>query len=121
MDEVKLDAYMPFYGAAFFGAPEGYPEYAVSAYIRAIWYYWSHTHCKGIKNDPEFLRTICRVSDRDDWDSIKAMIFGEMFHLNNGVWHQTRARKELFRIEERVQRGRAGAIARWKHPPPPKR
>lgn len=92
----KIDAYMPFYGADFFGAVEGYSDTMVLGYLRALWHYWKHHHCDGLPDDDEYLRRICRC-ERSEWLRTKGILFnkddGMFFRLEGGLWHQTRCRE----------------------------
>ena len=124
---MAIDAYMPFYGKDFFGALEGLRECAVSSYLRALWYYWHHTHCDGLPNDPERLRGICRCSDVD-WDYVSPIVFGELFKLDgNALWQQSRSQEEYMKsidkYESLKKAGRLGMKIRWgnRPPPPPKK
>ncbi|TAK94678.1 DUF1376 domain-containing protein [Patescibacteria group bacterium] len=111
------DLYMPFYGNDFFAAVEGHGESFVSAYIRALWHYWHVNHCEGLKNDNGFLRRVCRCN-ASDWPGTGPVIFGEYFLLENGLWHQKRAREEWLKmcdmLERRRRAGSIGAKRRWK-------
>lgn len=84
---------MPFFGAAFFEAIEGYADHVAIGYLRALWHYWNHTHCAGLPDDDEYLRRICRC-DPVEWEKTKAVIFdGRFFFCKNGSsWHQKHAR-----------------------------
>lgn len=121
----KLDLYMPFYGKDFFAAMEGQREIIVSSYIRALWHYWQHAHCKGLKNNSEHLRLICHCPEKD-WAEVGAIIFGEMFYLEGGLWQQDRSKSEYVNRQNiydfRVKAGEKGAATRWgNRPPPPKK
>ena len=122
---MKLDLYMPFFGRDFFNALEGLRECVVSGYLRALWYYWSHSHCSGLRDDRDFLRSICHISEAD-WTYAEPIIFGELFHLDNDhLWQQNRCREEYEKsnnlYEARKGAGIVGATARWnkfaKYPP----
>jgi uncharacterized protein YdaU (DUF1376 family) len=123
---MKLDAYMPFYGNDFFAAVEGLDEPVIIGYLRAVWYYWSHTHCRGLPDDDEFLRRLCRTSIAD-WQRTKGVIFGGFFTLetvvnadNNTVsnteqlsslWHQNRARCE-YKAASEVYNAKVQAVGK---------
>lgn len=113
------DAFIPFYGNDFLQAMDGHEDKVVVAYLRAIWHYWHHTHCKGLLDDEEFLRRLCRV-EREDWDHVKGVLFdNNKFFTQDAdfMWHQKRAeeewRKSVAKYDAQVKRGRAGAKARW--------
>lgn len=109
---------MPFFGGVFMSATKGYPLAVRGAYIAALWHYWEDTHCEGMEDDDVRLQGICECKD-DEWQSIKPVIFGKFFKLdNNGLWQQKRAIDEyktaLELLDKRVTAGKAGAAARWK-------
>jgi uncharacterized protein YdaU (DUF1376 family) len=89
---MKPDAYLPFYGADFFNATDGYSDAVILGYLRALWHYWSHSHCEGLPDDSDYLKRICRCKDTE-WCKTKGVIFGVFFVLEKGVWHQGRARE----------------------------
>ncbi len=114
------DAYIPFYGNDFFQAVEGESDLVVVGYMRAIWNYWHHTHCDGLRNDSEFLRKICRI-EKDAWAEAEAIIFDNdrFFTLGeNGKWHQKKAYQKWIEVKTNydaiIARSKAGAKARWK-------
>ncbi len=97
---------MPLYGADFFDAVRGQPDHIGLGYLKAIWYYWTHTHCEGLRDDQEFLRKVCEV-ERDDWAEAMAVIFDndKFFTLDaDGTWHQKRAAQEWAKAKEKYQR-----------------
>lgn len=115
------DAFIPFYGNDYFQAVEGHDELIAIAYLRAIWYYWHQNHCKGLRDDDEFLRRLCRV-EKDQWERVRAIIFdNEKFFTQDAefLWHQKRAeeewRKSVEKYDAAVNRGKAGAKSRWKN------
>lgn len=116
---MKPDSYMPFYGNDFFQAVEGWPSTAIEAYLRAIWNYWHHNHCRGLEDNDDSLRRICRV-DKEDWESVRSRVFdNEKFFMQDaeGRWHQKRA-EDLWndakiKYGTAVKRAKAGAKARW--------
>ena len=67
-------------------------------YIRCLRFYWYHTHVEGIPDDDAGLRELCRC-DLAKWTRIKGMIFDndKFFCLENGKWHQKRARKAYYK------------------------
>jgi uncharacterized protein YdaU (DUF1376 family) len=88
---------MPFFGNDFFLSVDGYSEVVIAAYLRAIWNYWSHTGCRGLKNDSEFLRRVCHVESAADWQEVFETIFDndKFFCLGaDELWHQKRAQEE---------------------------
>ena len=114
------DSFIPFYGNDFNQAVEGQPDYIAMGYWRAIWYYWHVTHCRGLKDDQEFLRRLIRV-DKDQWKAASEFIFDneKQFTLDgNGVWHQGRAAVEWVKSKEKYEmlskRGTDGNKKRWK-------
>jgi uncharacterized protein YdaU (DUF1376 family) len=115
---MKPDAYMPFYGGDFLSATSGMSDACFRCYLRAIWHYWHHSHCEGLKNDSEELRRIC-CADRENWDEVYEQIFNdEFFYLGeDDKWHQKRAYEEWQKSSEQYQkvldRAKAGASARW--------
>lgn len=135
---MKPTAYMPFYGNDFFTAVEGKSDAFVVAYMRAIWFFWSNSHCRPIKNDDETLRKICRV-DKSDWPDLRDQIFDDdRFFIRNGdrdEWVQARAefewskssaaygravkggkaRAQNLTKEERSRIATMGAVARYKN------
>lgn len=125
---MKIDHYMPFFGKDFFGAMEGFREIVVSSYIRALWHYWQHTHCRGLRDDSDYLRVICHCDDLQ-WEYVYPILFGdggELFYRDrSGLWQQDRARTEyLMRehiYEARSAGGKAAAGKRWANIPPPPR
>ncbi len=114
------DSYIPFYGNEFLQAIEGHSDSISMGYLRCIWHYWHQTHCKGIRNNDEFLRKLARI-DRSDWEYAHSIIFDndKFFTLGeDGLWHQKRAFtiwadvKEAY--EKQVMRTAAASAARWK-------
>ena len=90
---MKPDAYIPFYGSDFFGATDGLSDVAITAYLRALWHYWHHTHCDGLPDDDEYLRRVCRCPETE-WARTRGLLFGGFFTLDSGQWHQKRSREE---------------------------
>lgn len=120
------DLYFPLFGPVFTAAVEGHDDHVTAAYIFALLNYWHVTHCEGLEDNPEKLRRICR-QERDDWDQVHPIIFGAFFHLEDGLWHQKRAREEWEKAKKimakRSTAGKLGAMARWDRPkgPPPRK
>jgi len=117
---VRPDSFMPFYGDDFLTAVAAHPDFVIVGYLKAIWYYWSHTHCEGLDNNPEGLRKICQL-DREQWDVAERIIFdnNKFFSLGPDLkWHQKRAFEEWQRAEksynQKVAAGVKGAKKRWK-------
>ncbi len=114
------DSYIPFYALEFWQAVEGQPDYIVVGYLRAITHYWMHSHCKGLRDDSEYLRKLCRI-DPSDWETAQGVIFdNERFFTlgEGGMWQQKRAR-ELWRdtksaYDRRVKQTSAATLARTK-------
>ena len=113
------DSFIPFYGNDFNQAIEGQPDSIAIGYWRAIWHFWHHNHCSGLKDDDEFLRRLCRI-DKGEWEQAKEFIFDneKQFTLNeNGLWVQTRAVKEWIKSKDKLEklssRGLKGASIRW--------
>lgn len=117
---MKPDSYMPFYGNDFFQAVAGLPDNVAISYLRCCWYYWTHDHCRGLRNDPDALRRIAQV-DRMDWADVFAVVFDNdrFFTLGeDGLWHQKRCdlewAKAIVKYKSAVDNGRKGAEKRWK-------
>lgn len=115
---MSLNAYMPFYGDDFFTAIRGYSSTIQIAYLRAIWHYWSHTHCQGLKNDSQFLRCICEV-DSTEWGEVEGVVFdNDIFFClgEDGKWHQKKAsdiyQDSIKSYEAKVKAGKKGGIAK---------
>ena len=87
-------------------------------YIRCLRFYWYHTHVEGIPNDDEGMRELCHCN-QDEWPRLKSMIFDgdKFFFLENGRWHQKRARKNYLNKQQNLvkrQQQTAGARSvRW--------
>jgi Protein of unknown function (DUF1376) len=118
---LKPDAYIPLYPRDFFDAIEGYSDAVGLGYLRAICHYWTHTHCKGLLNDSEYLRKICRI-DMSGWVAAMGIIFdnNHFFTLGeDGLWHQSRASSEWEKSSEayrnKTSRAKAGAAKKWKN------
>jgi len=91
---MKPDAYMPFYGSNFFEATRGFNDQESMAYLRALWHYWHHTHCDGLRDDDSYLFEVCDC-EKANWARIKGLIFDNderyFFILARGKWHQKNA------------------------------
>ena len=113
------DQYIPLYGNEFFQAVEGLSEQNVSRYLRILWHYWHHTHCRGLLNDDEQLRRIARC-DKSEWPETKQILFDSdnFFRKEEGLWHQGRCRETYRQKLETAQRYEAraknAAAKRWK-------
>jgi hypothetical protein len=85
---------MPFEGRRFFEAVQMFDDETSLKYLRALWFYWSHTHCEGLPDDDEGLRRLCQC-DLGKWARLKGLIFDNdhFFKLENGKWHQHRCRE----------------------------
>ena len=92
----KRSAYLLFYGNDFFEAIVGHPANVGLSYLRALWHYWNHTRCKGLPDDDDYLRRVCRCTVTD-WPEVRAILFDNRYYfkLENGLWHQARGRREL--------------------------
>ena len=113
---MKPDSYLPFFGNDFFLSVSGYSDVVVVAYLRAIWTYWAHTGCAGLKNDSEFLRRMCQV-DAADWDYVFETIFDndKFFTLGaDELWHQKRAAEEYEKAKAKYDAVVRGGQNRWK-------
>ena len=99
------DAWMPYYGGDFNDATRLWPREIKWSYLDAIWFYWSHTKCDGIPDDDDCLRRLCGC-DLSDWQKTKGTIFSgqPFFYLENGKWHQKRARNEYAKVLELSRR-----------------
>ena len=71
-------------------------------YIRALRFYWYHTHVEGIPDDDAGMRELCHC-DLSKWARLKGMIFDndKFFYIENGKWHQKRARK-AFKLKQEM-------------------
>jgi uncharacterized protein YdaU (DUF1376 family) len=113
---MKPDAFMPFYGNDFFQAVQGHTDSVAASYLRAIWYYWSHNHCKGLEDNDEFLRRVC-YCDKEHWSYVRGVLFDNDHFFSqdvNGRWHQKRAEEEWNKSESSYARAVAGGKNRWK-------
>ncbi len=110
---MKPDAYMPFYFRAFFEAIESLPETIGLGYLRAICHYWGHNNCRGLENNDEALRRICRI-DRAEWVEYGPIIFGRFFELDGGLWHQHRASRLWEDTKKKYDAASVGGKNRWK-------
>ena len=83
-------------------------------YVRCLSHYWYQTHVQGIKDDDAGMRQLCNC-DLAKWARLKGMIFDndEFFYLENGKWHQKRARANyLKKQEDLIKRQAQTSIAR---------
>jgi uncharacterized protein YdaU (DUF1376 family) len=97
---------MPLYGNDFFSAVEGQPDHIALGYMRALWRYWNHYHCKGLPDNNDLLRRICQI-EKDDWFEAKGVIFDndKFFILGEDLmWHQARADEEWQKVEDLYRR-----------------
>ena len=118
---MKPDSYMPLYGNDLFQAIEGLSDTIGLAYIRVIWYYWHHNHCRGLRDESEFLRRLCRI-EKDEWTEATAILFDndKFFTLGeDGLWHQKRTDQEwqssVNKYQKQCARTHAATQARRKH------
>jgi uncharacterized protein YdaU (DUF1376 family) len=121
------DQYMPFFGMEFFQATEGYPDSYVAGYLRAIWHYWTHSHCAGLDDNDDYLRKLCRI-DGVEWVQAKPILFGRFFHKEGGKWHQKKCKEIWYRTHQlylnRLNQTKAATQARIrarKNGPPPRK
>ena len=72
-------------------------------YIRCLRFYWYHTHVQGIPDDDAGMMELCHC-DPSIWPRLKRMIFDndKFFYLENGKWHQKRARKAYQSKQESI-------------------
>jgi uncharacterized protein YdaU (DUF1376 family) len=108
-------SYMPLYGNDFFSAMEGRSDKVVVSYIRLLWYYWNHNHCKGMEDDDDTLRRIAR-RDKDEWPAIRSILFdnNKYFCQNeDGLWTQKRADEEWAISKSKYEAAVNGGKARW--------
>jgi uncharacterized protein YdaU (DUF1376 family) len=83
-------------------------------YVRCLSHYWYQTHIQGIKDDDLGMRQLCNC-ELQNWMRLKSMIFDndEFFYLENGKWHQKRARANyLKKQEDLIKRQAQTSIAR---------
>jgi uncharacterized protein YdaU (DUF1376 family) len=99
---------MPFDGTKFFEAVQMFDDETALKYIRALWFYWSHTHCTGIPNDEQGLRELLKC-DLGKWARVKGLIFDndKFFCLDCGKWHQKRCLKTYLKTMETIQKKQA--------------
>lgn len=90
---MKIDAYMPFYGAVFLATTRAYPNYVKWAYLSLIWVYWAE-HCEGLTSNEKILRAYAECTD-EQWPDVKEACFGEegWFVAIGGRWHQKHTRE----------------------------
>lgn len=115
----KPDSYMPMDWPKFWMAVKGWPEVAIIGYQFALTYYWFHNHCKGLRDDSNFLRSVCERSELD-WDICCSHIFDNQDFFkqdSNGMWQQKRAKEDWTNVmkgyEKKRDAGALGAKARW--------
>lgn len=116
---MRPDSYIKFDGDSYFRAVAGHPDCVQIGYLKAIWYYRSHNHCKGLENNSEFLRRICEV-DKEHWEAAFGVIFdnNEFFTMDaEGLWHQKRAEQDWLEdslgYQRRCQISQSANNARW--------
>jgi len=83
-------------------------------YMRCLIHYWYHEKASGIPDDDTGLRELCNC-DLPNWMRLKSMIFDndKFFCLENGKWHQKRARANyLKKQEDLIKRQAQTSIAR---------
>jgi len=110
---------MRFYFRDFFEAIDGLPDSIGLGYLRLIGHYWGNNHTKGLENNPEVIRKICRI-ERDEWQEWQDTILGRFFELDeDGMWQQKRAQllwaETNANYQSAVNRGKAGAAAKWQN------
>jgi uncharacterized protein YdaU (DUF1376 family) len=84
---------MEFDPVVFEGATGMFNDDEKWKYLRCLIHYWYHSHVEGLPNDDEGLFQLCECKP-ERWMRLKGMIFDndKFFHLENGKWHQKRAR-----------------------------
>ena len=83
-------------------------------YMRCLINYWYHQKTSGLPDDDAGLRELCNC-DLSRWARLKGMIFDndKFFYLENGKWHQKRARANyLKKQEDLIKRQAQTSIAR---------
>jgi len=117
---MRPDTYIKFDGDEYFRAVRGHTAHVQIGYLKAIWHYRSHNHCKGLENNSEFLRRICEI-DLEHWDETFEVIFdnNHFFSMDeNGLWHQKRAEQDWIEdslaYQRRVQISTEANKQRWK-------
>ena len=117
---MKPTAYMPVYGYELNGALRGYKKNVKWSYWLALWFYWSHNHCAGLRNDDDYLRDICEC-DHEEWDFVRPVVFDneKFFTLDqDGLWQQIRAQKEWMKSQSKLESYSNGGKTRWKNVSP---
>ena len=116
---MRPSTYFKFDGDSFFHAVNGHGHAVTSGYLRALWYYRSHNHCRGLENKSEFLRKIC-ACEKDEWKQVEPVIFDNEFFFvmdENGLWHQKRAeedyKEDCAAYERAVKRSHKANAKRW--------
>lgn len=112
---MKIDKFMPFYGADFICAVRAHPSFVKWAYVAAVWYYWAEK-CNGLVGTPDQLRRICECSEAE-WPEVEKALFGTegFFHNVAGRWHQKRTAEEYRKGVEVHKRLSAAGKLRWKN------
>jgi uncharacterized protein YdaU (DUF1376 family) len=111
---MKPDAYLPFYGNIYFAATDGMDDTSIVSYLRLLWHYWHHTHCSGLPDDDDYLRRVARCPV-ECWNRTRGMILNgdAFFALDDGKWHQKKAKSLYTEIKESYDRKvRGAALAR---------
>jgi uncharacterized protein YdaU (DUF1376 family) len=113
-------AYMPFYFNDFLGAVRAHPDAVAVAYLEALGHNWTVLKCRGLPNNSETLRKICK-RDPDEWPEIETVVFDcdKFFSLGeDNLWHQNRQDLEWAKSKEKyeatIKRTSAGGRARSK-------
>lgn len=120
---MKPKHYMPFHFRIFFEATDSQQPDVTLSYLRAICHYWGHKCCKGLENDDETLRMICRC-DTARWGRTKSFVFDnkDCFILDhNGLWQQKRAQEEWEKSLAVMERNSNGGKSRMKKMSPKQR
>jgi len=117
---MKPDSYMPLFGNDLFMAIDAHGSVIGWAYLHTIWHYWHHNHCKGLKDDDDYLRGVCGC-ELNEWAKVRSVVFDndEYFTLGtDGLWHQKFADelwdKATEQYDKKINRARAGARERWR-------
>jgi uncharacterized protein YdaU (DUF1376 family) len=114
---MNLDIYMPFYGPNFLTATAGFSRGVKGSYLNCLLHYWFHEHCKGLKNNDEFLRRLCEC-DREEWDETRDALFtGTKFFVLGAdeLWHQKFADENWERSKAIYESKVAAGKKRWQN------
>jgi uncharacterized protein YdaU (DUF1376 family) len=92
---------MDFDPVAFANATGMFNDDEKWKYIRCLTFYWTHSHVEGLPDDDAGLRELCNC-ELHNWMRLKSMIFDndKFFCLEDGKWHQKRARANYLKKQE---------------------